>query len=366
MRELELTPRDRVLVVAPHPDDEALGAGGLLARAARVGAVATVLFVTAGERSDWTQRLVEGRWRLGEVDRERWARRRRREAGAALRALGVPPDAAWHLGIGDRDVTRWLLQSPSAAVRAVAELVRMWRPTIVCAPSIRDVHADHGACAVLVALALRHSPAPPRVRLSYLVHRAARSAAAAEAYTLRLTPAEQRAKRQALLHHRSQLFRFRPHYLQFASAEEHYGVGGTAQAAGHPVRDARRAEGAIVFRLEGRLVDRHGGRLLALFQGGGTLHARTVELSPRSPAEPVARITVDLPPAALRELEGCFVKYDRGRGFWDEDGWRFVPGYDLSRSARALDSIARLAPAEIERFGDTGDAATSGLDGAAG
>lgn len=42
----------RMLVVAPHPDDEVIGCGGTISRAKEQGAEVFVLFVTVGETSD--------------------------------------------------------------------------------------------------------------------------------------------------------------------------------------------------------------------------------------------------------------------------------------------------------------------------
>jgi LmbE family N-acetylglucosaminyl deacetylase len=50
-----------LLVLAPHPDDEALGTGGLLQAAALLGVPVRVVFATNGERNPWAQRAVERR-----------------------------------------------------------------------------------------------------------------------------------------------------------------------------------------------------------------------------------------------------------------------------------------------------------------
>ena len=46
----------RVLVVAPHADDEAIGCGGLILKAVSQGAQVSILVVSVGD-------LVRGRWR---------------------------------------------------------------------------------------------------------------------------------------------------------------------------------------------------------------------------------------------------------------------------------------------------------------
>src|SRR5690348_6202609 len=55
---------DRILLVAPHPDDEMLGAGGLLQRAFALNASVRILFGTNGEDNPWVQRYWERRWNI--------------------------------------------------------------------------------------------------------------------------------------------------------------------------------------------------------------------------------------------------------------------------------------------------------------
>ncbi|MEP6561765.1 MAG: PIG-L family deacetylase, partial [Nakamurella sp.] len=51
MPRLELTGLRRLVVISAHPDDETLGAGALIATAARLGVPITVIVATAGEGS---------------------------------------------------------------------------------------------------------------------------------------------------------------------------------------------------------------------------------------------------------------------------------------------------------------------------
>ena len=83
--------RSRVMLIAPHPDDEALACSVILQQAVRAGAAIRVVYVTDGDNNPWPQRALERRWRLSASDRKRWGKLRRSEALAALRVLGIHP-----------------------------------------------------------------------------------------------------------------------------------------------------------------------------------------------------------------------------------------------------------------------------------
>src|SRR5690242_14956296 len=85
---------DRPLVVAAHPDDEAIGAGGLLQRLPG----ASVVHVTDGAPRD-PSFLPEGLAK----DRAEYAALRRDEAARALALAGIPADRVRSLGIVDQE-----------------------------------------------------------------------------------------------------------------------------------------------------------------------------------------------------------------------------------------------------------------------
>ena len=66
-----LTSRSRVMLFAPHPDDESLATGVYLQRAVACGAVVRVVYATDGERNCWPQRVLEHKVRIREMDRRR-------------------------------------------------------------------------------------------------------------------------------------------------------------------------------------------------------------------------------------------------------------------------------------------------------
>ncbi|CAJ65058.1 MULTISPECIES: PIG-L deacetylase family protein [Frankia] len=94
--ELDLTPAPpAVVVVAPHPDDEVLGVGGLLVRLHALGAAITVVAVTDGDASH------PGSPTLAPAE---LARRRVAEQHAALAALGLAEVPVHRIGLGDGQV----------------------------------------------------------------------------------------------------------------------------------------------------------------------------------------------------------------------------------------------------------------------
>jgi bacillithiol biosynthesis deacetylase BshB1 len=114
------------LVIAPHPDDAELGAGGtillLKAQGARVG----VLDLTDGEPTPHGSPEI-----------------RRRETEAATAVLGL--DWRGQLGLPNRSLVADL-----AARHRLAGVLRQLRPQTLLAPYWEDAHPDHVAASALV------------------------------------------------------------------------------------------------------------------------------------------------------------------------------------------------------------------------
>ena len=345
------TRADRVLVLAPHPDDETLATGGLLQRAQAAGAEVRVLFVTDGENNPWAQRATEHRWRITGADRERWGERRRGEALAALGCLGVSPWQTAFLGYPDQGIHGLLLSGDEDLAETLNGEIGRFRPTLLVAPSLEDLHPDHSALAVYVRLALARLDAaqrPPRER-QFIVHHVGPLAVSGRAAKLDLTREECGRKRRAILCHASQLRLRRGALLSFAAASELYFPAATVgeHCAEHPVRHASVEGEALVFELA--RTSRPGafgatGLLLALQRPGSlrTLIARlpgrtgAIELYEWSGGTLVARgemrraergspERVALPATVLAGWVHAFAKLERRFGFFDEAGWRALP-----------------------------------------
>ena len=216
-RNLTFGADDRLLVFAPHPDDETLATGELIQLAVGAGAAVRVVFATDGDNNPWPQRWFERRLRIGSADRLRWGARRRSEAQAALAHLGVGAEATHFLGWPDLDLTRKLV-SDDAAIDVLSAEVAGFSPTHVAIPSLRDRHPDHGALRVMLDLAMAKARARC-VRLGYAVH--GRGADSGE-WQLMPDAARHQRKREALFAHASQISLSRRRLLRWVEQIESF------------------------------------------------------------------------------------------------------------------------------------------------
>lgn len=148
----------RLLVLAPHMDDETLACGGTMHLHGHKPDV-HCLFATDGAGSPAPLLAWQGRPDAG------LAARRRDEAIAATGMLGIPSGNLRFLDLPDGRLASRHAQLAAALVEAVASL----RPGFVFAPFRFDVHPDHVALNRTIRDVLRRLPAPP-VLLEYFVY----------------------------------------------------------------------------------------------------------------------------------------------------------------------------------------------------
>lgn len=255
-----------LMVLAPHPDDESLAAGGLIQRALALGVPVSVVFISDGENNPWPQRALERRARIDDSARVAWGQRRRAEADTALRLLGVDAARVHRLGWPDGGVTWMLLDRLDAMLAALRALFEQERPTLLVLPDLRDSHPDHGALHLLVALVFATVPTLARPAfLAYLLHGHARIDQG-RCTSLALTDAERARKRQAIEAHASQMLLSRRRFLRFAATSEVFTLPRTDEGAANACLPWRPpialrpwlsllvvdAQGGVRLRLDGR------------------------------------------------------------------------------------------------------------------
>jgi LmbE family N-acetylglucosaminyl deacetylase/glycosyltransferase involved in cell wall biosynthesis len=142
----------KVLVLAAHPDDEVLGAGGLIALCAESGSAVRIWIATDGTAQEGAD--AEGAASYGE--------RRREESRRAARALGV--DGPVFAGRPDRG----LEGGDEDLLAAIRGLIAEFEPDLVLCPSPAEIHPDHRALAEaaygVVAGSRREDPDHDRFR----------------------------------------------------------------------------------------------------------------------------------------------------------------------------------------------------------
>ena len=319
----EPTSASRILVLAPHPDDETLGCGGLLYNAARARAAIRVVFVTNGDGFHLAAQRACARVRVRPADFVRLGIQRQSEARAALRRLGVAEKDATFLGYPDRGVAHlWLecwqpgnaytspytktaaipyadvyrAQAPHSGTGLLADLeriVRDFRPTEVYVPHPNDEHADHWATSCFARAAIERLGIAERTAVyTYLVHRGdwpvpqglhpARGLAPPAARGRRgnvrraqpLTSPRLPANEPARGEHRSQMVVMRRFLTSFLRQTELFGAISAAQVRAAPTGGVRvdgdtSEWGAIEWRAVQPAVEEPTGDSLPVRVGGG-------------------------------------------------------------------------------------------------
>jgi LmbE family N-acetylglucosaminyl deacetylase len=136
---------ERVLVLAPHMDDETIGCGGALARHVRAGATVHVVFLTDGRHGSGKAAALSGEARR--LEEMKLIATRKAEAARALEALGVQ-------GATFLDVEDGTLAEDSAVVERLRAVLADKKPELVYVPCFLEQHPDHYAASrVLLAAA---------------------------------------------------------------------------------------------------------------------------------------------------------------------------------------------------------------------
>ena len=247
-------PNERVWILGPHPDDESLGCGGLLARCGQQNVPAKIVLLTGGDGTRTTQLALKINPRFGgPYDLLSIARERQTEAKNAARELGFDEDAIeflgypdggmkdiWHHEFSPRDpfvspftakmrVPYENARTPSApfcrdaVLRDLVASLEEFRPTLVLTTPAFDSHRDHSASFFFLKRALETAqleqkpefwtflihegiwPVPnglhPELRLAPPAHLIGKTSW----HTLELSETEIEAKRRALACHASQM-----------------------------------------------------------------------------------------------------------------------------------------------------------------
>jgi LmbE family N-acetylglucosaminyl deacetylase len=179
-------PTGDVVIVAPHPDDETLGAGGLIYSLRTHGISVTVIAVTDGENAY------------------------KDEPGLGATRIKEQTDALSALGVGDTNIARLHLPDGDVAAHEL-KLVRRTLPLVsaatdLIAPLSGDFHPDHEACGRAAKAVALQTGARLSSYLFWTWHRGTPEALNKSALrSFDLDEAAMTARESALRYHHSQL-----------------------------------------------------------------------------------------------------------------------------------------------------------------
>lgn len=235
----------RLLVLAPHPDDEVLMAGGLIQRVLAKGGQAKAIFLTSGDGSRGTVAFDSKKVDLNPAEFIALGETRIQEASAAAKILGLKNDDVYFLGFPDQGLTKLLQKnfappdanyvSPTTKVdhvpyseafhpgeaylgenlvTDVRGIIASSRSNLIIVGHPRDGHPDHRASYLLIER-LRAEFRENPIILSSLVHFRGfpnpggylfppRKLFGGDWVSLELTPAEAAVSKNAIKAHASQ------------------------------------------------------------------------------------------------------------------------------------------------------------------
>ena len=129
----------KVLVLAPHPDDEVFGCGGAIALHVQAGHQVRVILLTAGDYGD------------AQGPQGNYSQTRLQESAAAAGMLGLPAPQCWYLP--DRGVVYG-----EPLIAQIIGAIQTWQADVVYAPSPWELHPDHVATAMAALESVRRLP----------------------------------------------------------------------------------------------------------------------------------------------------------------------------------------------------------------
>lgn len=181
---LNIVQDDKILILAPHPDDETIGTAGLIQKALKLGAKVKVVLFTNGDNNELAFIVYEKRLTFKKREFIHMGEVRRKESILALESLGLKDDDIVFLGYPDFGTMEILTKywkdarpyrsmlsrqtkvpyaeamSPNAPymgesiLRDLEKIIADFKPTKIFASHPADTNRDHRALYVFTRIAL--------------------------------------------------------------------------------------------------------------------------------------------------------------------------------------------------------------------
>jgi LmbE family N-acetylglucosaminyl deacetylase len=180
----DISGKDRILIFAPHPDDESIGCGGVIQEALRAGAQIKVCYFTSGDHNELSFVVYKKRVPLRQKAFLKLGEMRRQESVKAMEYFGLSKDQLTFLCYPDWGTMKILLQywrtsrpfrtlltridrvpaseAPSygapyvgeSVLRDIKNVITDFKPTKIFVSHPVDTNRDHRALYLFVKVAL--------------------------------------------------------------------------------------------------------------------------------------------------------------------------------------------------------------------
>lgn len=172
----------KILVVVAHPDDEVIGAGGVIANAIKNKAQVRVVIATNGDANKFSARVLDKNVILNSKDYSHEGVIRMSESESALKILGLDRKDIYYLSFPDRELNFLLKKNWSTTLTSkytkksetsyreayknniaytgknleslIEEVIGNYEPDVVITHFIKDHNSDHQAVSRLTRLAI--------------------------------------------------------------------------------------------------------------------------------------------------------------------------------------------------------------------
>jgi LmbE family N-acetylglucosaminyl deacetylase len=201
----QLRHNDRLLIFAPHCDDEVIGPGGLIMYALKIGIPVKVVLITNGDNNLISTDIEFKTLYPSAKDFVKAGEARQQETIDALKSIGVDEKDIIFLGYPDRGIRElylnyWSIDNPFKSkatkdsrapysliyepdviycgenlLKNIKEIITSFSPTIIIGPHMDDRHPDHkyGIYFILKALSDLYGQTYDNTKpvlLTYLIH----------------------------------------------------------------------------------------------------------------------------------------------------------------------------------------------------
>lgn len=196
----ELKKEDRILIVAPHIDDEIIGNAGLIQRALSIGAKIKIIYVTNGDNNLNTIIGEDKNLRIHGSDFIALGENRMNEGKNAIKILGLKEENIIFLGYPDKGLsqlfsnyysidkkyptkgTKFTYNPYAGTYREkqdyngenlfndLSKIINDYKPSIISIPHFADIHTDHKSCFRFVDKYLSENDIIDIKVWMYLVH----------------------------------------------------------------------------------------------------------------------------------------------------------------------------------------------------